>query len=167
MPHASHRIDMLFVPADPEAIWLPTGFEALCRTWQARQWLSGDGPGPDVEALVPGGFSRVRLDEPGRMVLYANQQGGFQVRCPGTGGNIASAFGVALGAWRHGAPRVMDCPDCGVEHLLDACILRPDGAFGRVALVLGDVNAITMLAEGLQTIEEVMGPSRVVLRRVT
>jgi len=167
MPHVSHRIDMLIVPAAPEGLWTASGIATLRANWQDRQWLDGEEPGAAVADFLPGGFARLRLDEPGRMVLYANQQGGFQVRCPDTGDNIAAAFGAALGQWKQGAPRSMQCPACGAEHALEACVLRPEGAFARMGLVLADVGSISLTAEAQASLEETLGPVRIVLRRVS
>lgn len=135
-------------------------FDALRARWRAEGRLgSRDG-------LVLGGYRRLWLDAPGRLLLYANQQGGYYVRCPETGGNIATAFTFAVESWRHGGARSMECPRCGQTHALEAVTLSPPGAFARGAVVFTDVGSLT-LAEGVrEQLRDVLGESREVIRRV-
>jgi len=166
MPHPSHRLDLLVVPADPEAEIERAAFERLLESWEATGWIEGDGPGPAVGELLPGGFARVWRDDPGRVVLYANQQGGFRVQCPDTEAIISPAFGAALVAWKHGEQRVLDCPGCGEPHALEDCELRPHGAFGRGAVVFADAASTLLSSNARAALAEALGPVDVVIRRV-
>ena len=74
-------------------------FDALKREWTAEGRI---GSGAALDGLVQGGFRRLWLDLPGRLTLYANQQGGYYVRCPATGQGIALAFSEAVQGWRRG-----------------------------------------------------------------
>ena len=85
-----------------------------------------------------GSFARVRVDDPGRIVLYANQQGGFRVTCPDEGRNVVPAFSAALTAWKRGGPRSMSC-SCGRSHALERLSYEPDAAFGSAALIVANV----------------------------
>ncbi|MEZ4319207.1 MAG: hypothetical protein R3F61_16955 [Myxococcota bacterium] len=97
-------------------------------------FLAGAGrssePGARAHALVAGGFVRARKDDPGEVVLYANQVGGFQVRCPACGTGLAREF-------RKQGDTV--CPSCGGAFPIDALDCRPPVALGRASLVLCDV----------------------------
>lgn len=163
MPRASHRMDLALVLTDAPD---PARFEALRQVWEARGWVRGAAPGPQVDGLIEGGFKRLWLDLPGRLTLYANQQGGFRVTCPSTGGNAAAAFGRALQAWREGGPMALDCPACGHSHPLDALTLAPPGAFGRGAVIFADCAAHHPRQATLAELEDALGPLRTVSRRV-
>lgn len=166
MPHPSHRLDLLVVPADPETEIAQAAFERLVQSWEASGWIRGDAPGPGVDDLLPGGFSRIWRDDPGRVVLYANQQGGFRVRCPRTAANISPAFGAALVTWKHGEPRVLDCPGCGEPHALEDCELRPRGAFARGAIVFADATSLALTDTARAALAGALGPVETVIRRV-
>jgi hypothetical protein len=153
MPHVSHRMDLLLVSTDMERVFTRTEFETFC----ARL--------PSENAVIQGGFERVWLDQPGRMLLYANQQGGFRVHCPVNNDNIAGLFGRALVAWKAGAARALRCSACGEEHPLETCELRPPGAFGRSAVVFSDVEGIALSAEASEVLADTLGPVHVLLRR--
>jgi len=127
--------------------------------------VRGDRPGGKVDGLTIGGFARIWLDQPTRMVLYANQQGGFRVRCPVDDQSIAGAYGRALKAWRGGAARELVCPSCTQTHALDDCVLVPTGAFGSSAIVLSDVGTIELTERVHADLQAAIGPFRVVMRR--
>ena len=135
-----------------------SAFEAVYASWEAAGRLS-DG------SLIAGGFHRLWLDVPGHVALYANQQGGYYVQCPVTGGNLARAFSGAVQAWRGGAVRAVSCPHCLQEHPLEAVRLKPPGAFGRGAVVFSDVGSADVPAGVQEALRPVLGDSRVVLRR--
>lgn len=156
MPRPSHRIDVLAVPADPERSVGQDDFETLKARWAAGE--------PDD--LVAGGFRRVWLDLPGRMVLYANQQGGFRVRCPKGGDEIARAFEAAHRAWRRGGERILPCPGCGQAHPFDVLEFAPPAAFGRCAVVFADAASISLSDHALSDLQALLGEVKVVVRRV-
>lgn len=168
MPRPSPHLDLLLVPARPEEPWRPARVEALLQRWQARGWLVGEGlrrgPGPEVDALLPGGFQVLWLDQPAAEVLYANQQGGFQVFCPRCGANRVAEFQRALPARRRGDDPSLNCP-CGFSGGLTELRFRPDAAFGRVALVFADARALEPSAAARVELEQVLGFARAVLRR--
>lgn len=168
MPRPSPRLDLLLVPARPEELWRPSRVEGLLRRWQARGWLLGEGlrraPGPEVDALLPGGFQVLWLDQPGAEVLYANQQGGFQVLCPRCGASRVAEFQRALPARRRGEDSRLDCP-CGFSGGVTELLFRPDAAFARVALVFADARSLEPTAAARGELEQVLGTTRAVLRR--
>ena len=154
----SHRLDLLLVPQPPEQ--LPDPANLLAR-WRERGWLE-----PRSSGIVEGGLARVRVDRPGRVILYANQQGGFGVTCPTCGANAVGAFSTAVTAWRAGADRVAACDACGERHPLEHYRCAPAAAFGRIAVVLHDV-ASAFLQEGvLAESQDLLGSLAVVRRRV-
>jgi hypothetical protein len=157
-PRARHRIDVLLVPEalghEPDR----AAFEAILSGWESSGRVR-DG------SLIRGGFRRVWLDVPGHVALYANQQGGYYVRCPVSQGNIARAFSRAVQAWRAGGERQMHCPECGQEHPLEAVVLAPPGAFARGAVVFSDVGSLDVGPAVQQELQEVLGESRLIVRR--
>ena len=153
MPHVSRRLDLLIVSTDLERVFTRTEFETFCALL------------PEKRAVIQGGFERVWLDQPGRMLLYANQQGGFRVHCPVNKDNIAGTFGRALVAWKGGAARALRCSACGEQHQLETCELRPPGAFACSAIVFSDVEGTALSAEVGAVLTDTLGPVRVVLRR--
>lgn len=163
MPHASHRLDLALLPVDPELAAPRAALDALRDRWRARGWLDQDGPGP--VPLIAGGFRRFWLDDPGRVALWANQQGGFQVRCPTTGANAAMDFTRGVEAWRRGAPRRAICA-CGEVHPLEDFTLRPPGGFARFALVFADVGSLDLDPAARAELSSAVGPLRDVVRRV-
>lgn len=167
MPHVSHRLDLYLVPAD-EREPASSDLERLWREGVARgHWTDDGGPGPAADALVPRGLRGVRLDRPGRRVLYANQQGGFQVRCPRTDAPIVSAFSRAMAGWREGGDAALECSACGGQHARVELVFRPPAAFGAFALVVVDAGASTPTESGAAWIEAALGPFVVVGRRVS
>ena len=167
MPKVSHRIDLVVVSVEPELLVLESVVSGLQQRWEDNRLLLGDQIGDDPNGLISGGFKRLWLDQPGRMMLYANQQGGFRVSCPQKGGNIAKAFETALRAWRKSGPRSLVCPVCHAEHPLEACTLSPPGVFGSSAIVFSDVGGVQLTGRARADLLEAIGPFHVVLRRVT
>jgi hypothetical protein len=165
VPNPTHRIDLLVVPVEPECSLEEAALVRLRRLWEVDGLLAGESAGDESSDLVAGGFSRLWLDRPGCMVLYANQQGGFRVTCPDNGKNIAPGFGAALGAWRDGGERSMECPACGKVHALDICVLAPPGAFGRSAIVFGDAGGVDLSDRARTDLLHHIGDFRVVIRR--
>ena len=162
MPRASHRVDLLLVPDDPQRIPCAEAFAEIKRAWQEAGLLAPATP----SGLVQGGFRRVWLDLPDRLWLYANHQGGYYVRCPETGGNLAPAFSAAVQEWRRGGPFTLECPRCSQTHALDAVTLAPPGAFARGAVIFSDVASL-ILADGVtEALKPVLGASREIIRRV-
>lgn len=166
MPHASHRLDLNLVPGDLERDLDRPALDDLFRAWERAGWIAGSSPGPAVEGLVEGGFRRIWVDDPGRITLYANQQGGFHVRCPRCGEGAARAFGKAVQAWREGGARSMRCPACEVELALEELILLPPGRFARWALVLSDCAALHLSPAAKRDLEAALGSMVTVSRRV-
>jgi hypothetical protein len=156
-PRPGHVLDIILVPeraieADPA--W-PDVF------------APGGTPGPAAGTLVAGGFRRWRVDRPGRTVLYANQQGGFRVRCPVDGTSVIREFSAAMADRGDlDGSRTLACP-CGRAHRLDQLSFLPDAAFGRSALFLHDAADGVVSETGLRTVREILGPLRVILRRVS
>ena len=161
MPHASHRIDLLVLPVDPEQP-LPEGPMArLLSEWGVDDRGRVDNP----EVLLEGGCRRVWIDRPGRVWLYGNQRGGFRVQCPETGHNIAQEFGAAHRAWKGGGPRSMRCPSCGGVHALERVEFVPPAAFATWALVFSDAGSSTLSAAALAQIDGMLGPTQCIIRR--
>ena len=162
MPRPSHRVDLLFVPDNLEATPDTSAFALLKQEWRAQGRLVSQADNP----LVIGGFGRFWLDIPGRLTLYANQQGGYYVRCPISGGNLARNFSLAVEDWRRGGVRSLACQHCGAVHALEAITLAPPGAFARGAVVFTNVGSLE-LSEGVrEALVPVIGSGREVIRRV-
>ena len=159
MASRRRRLDLLWVPADPERSLDPAAFDALRARWADQGWLDR-GPGAPA-----GGFSRLWLDQPGEATVYANQVGGFQVRCPSEGGSIVPAFYAAVTAWRAGGARSLTCPACGAHHPLEALDFRPPAAIARGAVVLSDVGQATLSHQVRVELSAITGPGRLILRR--
>ena len=162
MPRASHRVDLLLVPDDLQRIPCAEAFAVVKQMWTAAGLLepaSGSG-------LVQGGFRRLWLDLPDRLWLYANHQGGYHVRCPQSGGNLAAIFSAAVQDWRHGGEFALRCPCCDRSHALDAIILAPPGAFARGAVIFSDVGSLTLADGVLEALQPVLGECREIVRRV-
>ena len=136
--------------------------------WAARRWLLGDGPGPEVAALIDGGFTRCWLDLAPEQRLYANQQGGYRVACPVAGGSLIGAFQPALQAWRGGGggARTLSCPHCGGSHDLDDLDYQPPAGVAWGAIMLADVAALGPSAAALADLRDAWASVRVIWRRV-
>ena len=162
-PRPSHRLDLLVVPQ-------PGGPEDLSRLrglWAALEARgvveAGGGPGPAADHLVPGGFRRLRLDDPGHTVLYANQQGGFRVRCPRCDENLVPGFQAA----RQVGGVEVACPACGAVTPLPGLRYLPPAAFGRGALVVAQVESATFAGGAEALFQAHLGAYCVVGRRVS
>ena len=155
MPRPTHRIDLLLVSHDSE-------HEIGTAEWEAIEVAWAHLP---PEERVAGGYGALRLDIPGRQVLYANQMGGFRVSCPSSGDNIAPAYGRALLRWKAGESRSLDCPACDQAHDLATCLLAPPGAFGRWAIVFSDAQDIALSDAARRVLESQIGPVYTVVRR--
>lgn len=114
---------------------------------------------------VEGGFRSVHVDDPGRVVLYANVVGGFRVRCPRCGANLVPTFNRALAAHRAGGPRRCTCPGCHADLSLEELDFAPPAGFARMGLVTVDAQHAGLTDEARGWVEEELGPWRVVLRR--
>ena len=166
MPRPSSRLDLLLVPTDRAVAIDVDAWKEIYGRWQERGWLEGSRPGPAVDELLVGGFARVWRDDPGVPTLYANQQGGFRVRCPVQGSAIAREFGRAVQSWRQGGPFALTCPVCDQEHALDAMDLQPKVRFGRGAIVFSAANGMELEPGALAEVKASFGPLEIVLRRV-
>jgi hypothetical protein len=154
MPRAAHRLDIVLVPDDPDRTVDSAELRSLAAAWQGRA------------DLVEGGVGAIRADVPCRVTLYGNQLGGFAVRCPDLSQNVVPAFNRAMTAWRAGGARVLPCTACGADHPLEALDYAPPAAFAAGAIVLADVNTRSPNAVALTEAAAVLGPVRLILRRV-
>ncbi len=162
----SRRLNLHFVPGDPDSYPIDAA-HALFKELRAREVVDDSGgPGSGADWLVAGGFRRVRIDDPGRQVLYANQVGGFHVRCPLTCENVAPSFRAALIAWRSEGPRSLECSACGERHALEALSYAPPAAFGRLCIVVADVETAVPQPLATARVAEVLGPFNLVQVRV-
>ena len=143
----THRLNLYLVPqggtADPEAL-----LSALA-DWGV---LAGMKPGPRAEEFVDGGFALLRVDRPGRELLYGNRQGGFRVRCPDCGANLVAAFSEA-----RAKDAEVTCDACGGTRDHRALTFLPDVAFGELAVELRDVGAPSLTAHGEQVVRRHLG----------
>lgn len=162
MPRASHRVDLLLVPVDPQRIPCAEAFAEVEQGWRDAGLLEAK----NGSGLVLGGFRRLWLDLPDRLWLYANHQGGYYVRCPQTGGNLAHSFSAAVQDWRRGGRFALDCPHCGQSHALDAVTLAPPGAFAKGAVIFSDVGSVDLADGVIEVLLPVLGESREIVRRV-
>lgn len=166
MPHASHRLDLIVAPSDPDRALDPAAVAVVRAGWAAAGLLDGSAPGPRRDGLIVGGFRRFWVDEPGAVVLYANLQGGFLVRCPQTEAPLARPFQAALTAFRRGGPRALRCPACGEDHALEALSYAPPALYARGALCFADVGDTVLQPEPFAALAAALGPLRAVVRRV-
>lgn len=168
LAHPNHRVDLALVPADPDAPPARTSFTRLLESLREREVIGGDGLASGAAGwLVAGGFRSARLDEPGSLTLYANQQGGFRVQCPACGQNAAPAFRDAVALWRGGGERALRCGHCDRRTALEDLDFRPPAAFGLRALLLVDVETAALTPAGLALVHDHLGPVRVIARRVS
>ena len=161
MPHPSHILDLLIVGAQPDQPVDVDGVKVLFEGWKVDDL----GRSEMLTALIDGGCARVWLDQPGRLLLYGNQSGGFRVQCPHCKDNLAPAFGRAHRAWKQGAERSLVCPGCDKSHALESVVLNPPGAFSSWAIVFSDVGAPTLQPHARRAITEAIGAHRTILRR--
>ncbi|MDP6933147.1 MAG: hypothetical protein QGG40_09530 [Myxococcota bacterium] len=159
------RVDLLLTPEDPDRIADLPPYQRLLDTWRERGWLERDSPGAARDALVTGGFARLWLDQRDRPSLFVNRLGGFRVRCPASGANVAGPFGQAVQSWRNGGSRILSCT-CGDTHPLENMDLQPPGAIACFAVVFGDARGNRLEPAALSELQEVLGPLRTLLHRV-
>lgn len=153
MPFARRRLDLLLVPTDPDRLLDPGLAQAL----------------EDRGLLSMAGLPRcagIRVDLPGGPMLYGNQAGGVRVRCPVTSEPAASAVSEGVTSWRKGGTPDVDCP-CGRRHALSEMGYEPPAAPGRSALVFVDVDAYLLEAPARTVLDEVLGPTTLIPRRVS
>lgn len=161
MPHPRHQLDLIWLPTDPDRP-LPEGAASL----QDLGWADERGlAGPDAGQLVEGGYAAIRIETRPRVDIWANQQGGYRVRCPDTGDNLVPAFLQALSTYRGGGERSLACPSCGATHPLESLDFAPDAGFSSWALVLRDVQAGRPVEGAVARISAVLGPVRWLVRR--
>jgi hypothetical protein len=163
----SHRLDLVLVPTAIDA--------PIARADQLVDRLRGEGvigvrsePGPRAEFWATS-FASVRIEDPGRIVLWANRQGGFRVACPATGDLIGSAFEAALTAWRTtgGSPdeATFRCPSCREAHALPAVTAAPSIAFGPWGIVTASIGDPELAPSAWAWVAETVGEVTAVLRR--
>ncbi len=163
MPFASHRLDLLLVPADPEE---RRSVAPLARLGEARAWWASGAPGVGASSLGVGPFAGVRGEEHPRPRLFANGLGGFHVRCPACEAPAARALGRAMALGRDlGIPDVR-CETCGRSHGAGDLTYTPPAAFACAAWTLIDVATSALSAEAVDAITGAWGPWRLIARRV-
>ena len=79
---------------------------------------------------------------------------------------MARAFGQAIQVWRAGGSRSLACPACGTGHALDDLAFKPDAAFATGAVVFADTEGHSLTEKAARGLRAVLGPFRLVLRRV-
>ena len=143
----THRLNLYLVPqgstADPESL-----LSALVE-WGV---LEGMKPGPQATEFVEGGFALLRVDRPGRELVYGNRQGGFRVRCPDCDANMVAAFGAA-----RANDAEVTCDACGATRDHRALNFLPDVAFGELAVELRDVGAAVLTPQGEEVVRRHLG----------
>lgn len=145
----SHRLNLYLVPAKaPDEERLDAGLAELSRLGV----VSGMKPGPRAEDLVDGGFAMLRVDRPGRIVVYGNRQGGYRVRCPGCGANQVPAFSAALPTLSR-----VRCEACEREHPIRGLRYEPPVAFGALCVELRDVGAPELKPWGHELMRSALG----------
>ncbi len=145
----THRLNLYLVPEqEPSELRLKEGLSRL----EAWGVLDGARPGPRAEELVAGGFAMLRVDRPGRTIVYGNRQGGYRVRCPGCEHNLVPEFNRALATLS-----LVSCPGCAKAHRLRDLHFAPPVAFGRCALELRRVGAPELRPAGAALLREALG----------
>ncbi len=129
--------------------------------------LESGAPGPAANTWVAGGFVRIRVDVPLVPTLYANQQGGFRVSCPGCSENVVSVFSPVLASLRTSGDARLTCPRCAVCTPIAELVFVPKAAVGRAALVIADVADGQLQHGVLQDLQERFGPVAIVAARVS
>jgi hypothetical protein len=137
------------------------------RSWLTRRGIvAEDGTaGPEARQWSREGFARIALDLPGQTVIYANGQGGFQVRCPVSGSPVIREFSRALSLARSGqGPWVLSCP-CGQDHPFGQLAFAPPVAFGSFAVITMDIGVPELTSEAMEFCRSLLGSLQVILRR--
>ena len=159
------RLDLLCVPTGLDTVLAHERWEDLKTGWIAAGLL--DPAGAPTARLVDGGGAGLRIDLPTTRVVYANQLGGFRVRCPSCGAGLASEFAHAIERAREEGPVRVSCRACHSPHPLEALVTRPPIRVGRSALILQDVGGSRLTEPGASAIRDWIGDFSVVLRRVS
>ena len=161
MPHASHRLDILVVAARPDQNVELAGLQSLLDAWDVDE----RGRTTKGIELIVGGFERVWIDQPGRLLLYANQTGGFRAFCPVCRTNISADFGAAHLAWKRGGSRKVVCAECGHSIKLEDVCLQPPGSFSSWALVFSGALGADLTDAAKVAVKGAVGEYRIILRR--
>lgn len=166
MPLNRSRVDVICVPMDVEQQIAQHNWSAALLRWHRAGLLSEDRP---TGKLVEGGAKGIRLDLPGRSVVYGNQLGGFRVFCPQCGAGMARAFASAMESARKGDPLQVQlaCPTCDHVTPLMQAQARPPIRIGRCAVILIDVGGVALTDEGHAAIGSLLGPMTTVFRRTS
>ena len=167
MPFPRDLLDIVICSYVPDVSWDVQKLQSLMSTWEEKEWIDEHGRGISKDHPVEGGFSRLMIDKPEKILLYANHQGGYKVLCPVSFQNIARAFSEGVEAWRKGGERVLYCPLCNVEHALEEAVLKPNGSFSKGAVILRGVHSIHFSQEALADIESILGKTAIVYRRLS
>ena len=150
MPRPSHRLDLCLIVQHTLSESDVHALDALVRSRE----------------LLKGGVAAHRVERGEGMRFWANQQGGFRVKCPVTGANLVPVFSAALAEWRKGQERALICPACTAAHDLARLNFFPAAGFGCSALVLCDVESLDWVSADREALEEVLGPFTQVARRI-
>lgn len=165
MPRPVSRLDLFVVPDQPDRTVDDAAVRAL---GQVSGWWGADGaPGPQAAALGTDGFRLARIERHDRAVLYANQQGGFRVRCPACATGIVPGFTRLIASWRAGGDRVVTCAACGWSGGAEDCITEPPARLATAAVHLSHVGAAHVAHDALVAIAAHWGPVVVVGRRTS
>lgn len=158
MPHPSHRLDLILLPAEP---WVEDCLDRLWAAWCDQGYIDEQGkPGANAARLVAGGFARVRRDRPGRPHLYGNQQGGFRAMCPHCNGGMAGQ----LTEQAVDRDRVR-CPTCDASMGVNALVFRPEAVRSRGAMVVADAESARLTEPAWSEVVRIWGDARLIWRR--
>jgi hypothetical protein len=166
LARARHRLDLLLLPTAPERGLDDRAWRSLVQDWSARGIVRDESPGRRASDLIIGGFQRLWLDQPGGLHLFANHQGGYRVYCRDCQALVTGAFVSAVGRWRAGGRRELECPSCGHVASLEGLVYRPEAAYATWAVVLSSVTSLELEPELWLEINRALGPLRSIFRRV-
>ena len=165
MPFPRDRLDLYCCQNEIEGTTTREAYQSLVDKWKAAGIIDASNTSND-DRLIKGGFERLWLDTPGKVVLYANNQGGFRVRCKACNNPIAREFSAALTRWRQqNGPRSLVCQSCKTDQILEEAQCNPPIRFASGAIVFSGVNSIDMTEEALAGLTETLGPFTVVMSR--
>jgi hypothetical protein len=166
MPFPRNLLDTVICSEHPELPLYVEDLNMLISLWQEREWIDEDGRCLTRTQLVEGGFAKLMVVYPEKVLLYANHQGGYKVLCPIGHQGIAETFSYAVEEWRRGGARTMHCTACEQNHSLEDVILKPKGAFSNGALIFRGVESIHFTEVAKTDIKEILGKNQVVYRRL-
>ena len=167
MPFPRSCLDLIFIPVDKDFVPSYDDEKKFIEHAEKQRWINQHSAGIQAHQFLDGGFHSFRIERYEYPMLFANHQGGYQVRCPLCEQHIAQSFSKAISIYRKDRTRFeLTCIHCSSTHPLDRLYFRPEAGFAQFAVVVQQVESIHISNHGHSALSLLIPNFKTIMKRV-